>query len=137
MHHIANHNKETGLLRSGLELNGYDDLRYKSSIHYTYCFNVFVLMTFFNKFNARKLEDQFFILSGLFRSSFYMPILGSILVLQIIIISFTGIAFRCAPGVSLCPFFSNLPGSWNLPMADLRRIWRRKHHLQTHPPCDP
>lgn len=68
MHHIANHNQETGLLRSGLELKGYDDLRYKSSVHYTYCFNVFVLMTFFNKFNARKLEDQLYILSGLFRS---------------------------------------------------------------------
>jgi len=88
------------LIRNGLEINGYDGLYYGSPVHYTYCFNVFVMMTFFNKFNARKLEDQFFILSGLFRSKFYLPILMSILALQIIIVTFTGVAFRCAPGVS-------------------------------------
>jgi len=117
MHHIANHDPKSkiipnlltllaGLIRSGFEIRGYNDLRYSSSVHYTYCFNAFVMMTFFNKFNARKLEDQFFILSGLFRSAFYFPILMSILVLQILIITFTGIAFRCAPGVS--SFFQNL-----------------------------
>lgn len=62
-------------------------------------------MTFFNFVNARKLDDQFNVLSGLGNSSYFLPILGIILVLQIIIVTFGGIAFRCSPwGLGIVPW---------------------------------
>jgi magnesium-transporting ATPase (P-type) len=132
-HKITNHDPATGLIRTGLEIRGYNDLRYSSSVHYTYCFNVFVMMTFFNKFNARKLEDQFFILSGLFRSAFYFPILMSILVLQILIVTFTGYAFRCAPGVRIFKEkgFKSL-GTQNYSLVGFCWIRSCFHDLQTY-----
>jgi P-type Ca2+ transporter type 2C len=59
------------------------------------------MMTFFNFINARKLDDQFNVVKGIFSSPFFIPILGIILFLQAVILTFTGVAFRVAPWVSL------------------------------------
>jgi Ca2+ transporting ATPase len=90
-----------GLIRSGLEIDGYDSLENSPSVHFTYNFNIFVMMTIFNFINARKLEDELFIFSNITKAPFFGPIVIIIVVLQFIIVTFGGIAFRCAPWVSL------------------------------------
>lgn len=86
-----------GLITRGLKVDGYDEYELQPSVHVTYNFNVFVMMTFFNFINARKLEDEYNVLGGLCNGSYFLPILAIIFVLQILIITFGGLAFRCAP----------------------------------------
>ena len=69
------------MVRRGLEIKGYEEKEYYASVHYTYNFNVFVMMQVFNFLNARMLDDQLFILKGIFGSPFYIPIVVGILVL--------------------------------------------------------
>ena len=65
------------------------------SRHYTYNFNVFVMLQVFNFVNARKINDEFNIFSRI-TYSFYFPIIVLLIFfLQIIILTFGGIAFRC------------------------------------------
>lgn len=87
------------MVRRGLEIKGYEEKEYHPSVHYTYNFNVFVMMQVFNFLNARMLDDQFFIFKGILGSPFYLPIVVGILALQFIIVTFTGVAFRCSPWV--------------------------------------
>lgn len=70
------------------------------SRHFTYNFNVFVWMQIFNFVNARKLEDEFNIFSRMFESLFFPIIVFMIIVLQIIIVTFGGLAFRLTKWVS-------------------------------------
>ena len=88
-----------GYVRSGLKKNGYKILDYNPPVQFTYNFNVFVMMTFFNFINARKLDDQVNVVKGIFSSPFFIPILAIILFLQALILTFTGVAFRVAPWV--------------------------------------
>lgn len=65
------------------------------SRHYTYNFNVFVMMTVCNFVNARKLNDEFWIFAGACQSLFFPVIVVIIFILQLIILTFGSIAFRC------------------------------------------
>ena len=86
---------------SGRVINGFDRSYYREySIHYTYNFNVFVMMTFFNFFNARILDNSLNIFKDLTKSSLLIAILVIIFVLQIIFLTFCGPAIRVAFWVS-------------------------------------
>lgn len=66
------------------------------SRHYTYNFNVFVMMTIFNFINARKINDEINVFEGMFNSLFFPVIVTIIFILQIIILTFGSRAFRLA-----------------------------------------
>ena len=71
------------------------------SRHYTYNFNVFVMMQIFNFVNARKIHDEFNIFAGITGSIYFPLIVFIIIVLQVIITTFGSIAFRLAFWVEL------------------------------------
>jgi Ca2+ transporting ATPase len=64
------------------------------SRHYTYNFNVFVMLTIFNFLNARKIEDEYNIFKGVFSSYFFPIIVSIIFLLQVLILTVGNIAFR-------------------------------------------
>ena len=80
-----------GLVASGREkmIGSADDdyARYEEaygpSRHFTYLFNIFVLMQISNFFNARKLEDEFWVLEGVTRSGYFIFIVSAIIVAQV------------------------------------------------------
>jgi Ca2+ transporting ATPase len=69
----------------------------KPSRHYTYNFNVFVVMQIFNFLNARKINDERNIFQGIFSSLYFPVIVFIIIIMQILICTFGNIAFRLAP----------------------------------------
>jgi Ca2+ transporting ATPase len=69
------------------------------SAHFTYVFNIFVLMQIFNFLNARKINDEINILEGLGRSTLFCIIMVLICVLQYFIVQFGGRAIGCVNGV--------------------------------------
>jgi P-type Ca2+ transporter type 2B len=71
------------------------------SRHYTYNFNVFVMMQVFNFLNARKINDEINIFKGIFDSLFFPIIVVAIFVLQLVILTFGSYAFRLALWVAL------------------------------------
>lgn len=73
------------------ERNNYDG---QYSVHYTYIFNCFVFMQWFNFFNARLLDDSINIFKRIMASRLLIIILLIIVVLQIILLTFTGVAIR-------------------------------------------
>ena len=87
----------------GREASGYSRDLYNGSysVHYTYNFNVFVILQVFNFLNCRILDDSFNIFKGFFRSYYFGSILLIIFVLQIIFLTFTGPAVRVVMWVSL------------------------------------
>jgi Ca2+ transporting ATPase len=79
----------------GRVLSGFDKSFYRQfSVHYTYNFNVFVMLQFFNFFNARILDNSLNIFKGITKSNLLMLILVIIFVLQIIFLTFCGPAIR-------------------------------------------
>lgn len=84
------------LIVQGREINGYDrklkDNQY--SIHFTYIFNIFVMLQFFNFLNCRMLLDELNIFKEIGKSTLLLIILVIIFVLQIIFITFCGAAIR-------------------------------------------
>ena len=94
----------TRLIRWGLHKVGKNrwpepnDLR--PSRHFTYNFNIFVMMTVFNFLNARKLNDEFNIFSGIFKSLYFPVIVTIIFALQVLILTFGSLAFRLSKWVA-------------------------------------
>lgn len=88
------------------------------SRHFTIVFNAFVLMQIFNMLNARKINDELNIFSGIFSNKMFVIIWLIILVMQVLITQFTqdvfvvardGLAWHqwlicIAIGVSVLPF---------------------------------
>ena len=80
---------------TGRAIDGYDKHYYRQySVHYTYNFNVFVMLQFFNFFNARILDNSMNIFKGLTRSTLLIVILIVIFIMQIIFLTFCGPAIR-------------------------------------------
>jgi len=68
------------------------------AIQYTMAFNAFVFMQIFNQINARKLgEKEFNICDGIFTNSLFLTITVTTCVIQVLCISFGGVALRCVP----------------------------------------
>lgn len=72
--------------------NCYKDLRIFSR-HFTFIFNTFVMMQVFNFINAKKLHEELNIFEGITRNWLFLVIIAVIVVLQIILVTFTGMAF--------------------------------------------
>merc|ERR1711935_825980 len=68
------------------------------SAHFTYVFNIFVLMQIFNFLNARKINDEINVLEGLGRAPLFCGIMVMLCVLQYIIIQYGGRAIGCVYG---------------------------------------
>jgi len=94
----------------------YEENNNNPSRHYTYNFNVFVLMQVFNFVNARKINDEFNIFTNMFSTLFFPVIVICIIVLQVLITTFGSKAFRLAFWVGA---------------ADLGRGTRRLGHLHS------
>jgi len=65
-----------------------------NSRHFTFFFNLFVLMQIVNMICSRKIHDEFNIFEGFFDNSVFLLVWGLILGLQIIIITFTDFIFK-------------------------------------------
>jgi len=89
------------------------------SRHYTYNFNVFVMMTIFNFLNARKLQDEYNVFQGIFSSNFFPIILAIIIALQALILTLGNLAFRCREwgigiiGWLICIAFGSIGLIWS------------------------
>ena len=82
----------TNLIVDGRISNGYDKHNYDNqySLYFTYSFNVFVMMTFFNFINARILDNKLNIFKNITKSKLLLIILAIIFVLQVIFLTFAG-----------------------------------------------
>lgn len=59
-------------------------------VHFTYVFQSFVFMQIFNQFNARKLEGEMNIFSGMFRNPLFVYITVLTVVIQMFMVEFGG-----------------------------------------------
>lgn len=66
------------------------------TVHAAYNFHVFMTMTWFNFFNCRILDDRVNIFHRIHKSNYYLIIMASIVVLQLIFVTFGGPAIRVA-----------------------------------------
>jgi len=84
------------LIVQGRKINGYDKIAKGNefSIHFTYIFNIFVMLQFFNFLNCRMLLDEPNIFRAIGKSTLLLIILVIIFLLQIIFITFCGTAIR-------------------------------------------
>lgn len=64
------------------------------SRHYTFNFNVFVMLQIFNFLNARKIDDEYNVFKGIFSSYFFPVIVTIIFFLQVLILTIGSLAFR-------------------------------------------
>ncbi|CBZ53551.1 hypothetical protein NCLIV_033380 [Neospora caninum Liverpool] len=66
-----------------------------ASRHYTLVFNVFVFMQIFNMINARKINDEWNVLSGVLRNKMWIFIAFFIFTVQVLVVEFGGLALSC------------------------------------------
>jgi Ca2+ transporting ATPase len=107
-----------GMARSGrmLKINGNDD--YETvfiatgvySRHITFVFNTFVMMQIFNFFNSRKIHNevpipftQINIFSHIGGTKYFILIVAIIFAIQVILVTFGGVAFGVYPYYGLRP----------------------------------
>jgi magnesium-transporting ATPase (P-type) len=74
------------------------------TVHYSMIFNVFVMMTLFNEVNMRKLENQRNVFQGILGNPIFWYVIVIIIIAQIILIEFGGIAFGTR-GLSISQWF--------------------------------
>lgn len=70
-------------------------LNYGPSRHYTFIFNLFVLLQLANFFNSRKLKDELNVFGGIMKSINFNIIVLSIMILQSVIVTHGGLVFSC------------------------------------------
>lgn len=80
----------TGRAIDGFKFKTYNDY----SVHYTYNFNVFVMIQIFNFINCRCIQDEKNVFSGIFKNKYFVGIVFGILFLQIIFLTFAGLAIK-------------------------------------------
>ena len=95
------------LIVNGFEINGYDQEDLGYSVHAAYNFNCLIFLTIFNFFNCRVLDDSWNCFKDIWKSTFFLLIVGIIIVLQIIFLTFAGPAIRIA-------FWGLHPSGWAL-----------------------
>ncbi|KEP67119.1 UNVERIFIED_CONTAM: calcium-translocating P-type ATPase, PMCA-type protein [Hammondia hammondi] len=66
-----------------------------ASRHYTLVFNVFVFMQIFNMINARKINAEWNVFSGIFRNKMWAFVVSFIFVVQVLVVEFGGLAVSC------------------------------------------
>lgn len=65
------------------------------SRHFTFMFNLFVMMQMFNFVNARKVYDEFNTFEGISTNKIFLAIIAFVILAQAVIVTFGGIAFNC------------------------------------------
>ena len=98
----------------------YKDENIGPSRHFTYIFNIFVLMQLFNEFNARKIQDELNVFEGLRKSPMFVVIWFITIGFQILMVEVGSWAFSChflgLTGIQwlICVGFGALPMIWRL-----------------------
>ena len=76
-------------------LSKYNDPNYGPSRHFTYIFNIFVLLQLCNEVNSRKLRDEFNILTGIMRNWLFVAIWFITFFVQVLVVQLGSFAFSC------------------------------------------
>ena len=76
-------------------LRMYNDPNYGPSRHFTYVFNIFVLLQLCNEINSRKLRDEFNVLAGLQRNWLFIVIWIVTFFIQVLVVQLGSYAFSC------------------------------------------
>jgi Ca2+ transporting ATPase len=98
----------------------YKDAEVGPSRHFTYVFNIFVIMQLFNEFNARKIKDELNIFQGLKSSPMFIIIWFITIGFQILMVEVGSWAFSChflgLTGIQwlICFGFGSVPMFWRL-----------------------
>ncbi|TYZ58351.1 hypothetical protein PybrP1_000823 [[Pythium] brassicae (nom. inval.)] len=74
-----------------------EDIKDDPTKHMTLIFNTFVWMQLFNELNARKIHDEINIFVGLSKNRVFMYVAVLQVVMQVLIVQFTGKWFKCEP----------------------------------------
>ena len=64
------------------------------SVHYTYNFNVFVMIQLCNFINCRCIHDELNVFAGIFKNKYFVVIVFGIFLLQVIFLTFAGLAIK-------------------------------------------
>jgi Ca2+ transporting ATPase len=120
---VNSQGKIDGTVQSGRKYRADGGEEYGSnepSRHFTYIFNVFVLLQLMNEFNSRKLRDEFNVFEGISRNWLFITIWVGTILVQILIVSVGYIAFGCQKGGLtvhewlICLAFSSLSLFWRI-----------------------
>lgn len=89
-------NPDTILVVNGREDLGYDKKDYDNqfSVHFTYNFNVFICLQMFNFINSRVIDDRLNPFHRILKSTYFIVIWWTILIIQIIFLLFVGPAMQ-------------------------------------------
>jgi P-type Ca2+ transporter type 2B len=92
------------------------------TVHMTIVFNTFVWMQLFNELNSRKIHDEINIFSGILKNSTYIYVCVFQVVMQVIIVQWTGRVFGCK-GLDATQWLASIGfGALSLPMGLLLRM---------------
>lgn len=87
----------------------YNDPDFGPSRHFTYIFNIFVILQLFNEINSRKLRDEINICQRIHKNWLFLIIWVLTIMLQVVIIQLTNYAFSVSIyGLSLVQWFVSL-----------------------------
>lgn len=71
---------------------------YSKSRHLTAVFNLFVFFQIYNMICCRKINDELNFLDGIMSNIYFLVVWVAIVILQVLLISFTGRVFKCHAG---------------------------------------
>uniref|UniRef100_K3WEF3 Calcium-transporting ATPase n=1 Tax=Globisporangium ultimum (strain ATCC 200006 / CBS 805.95 / DAOM BR144) TaxID=431595 RepID=K3WEF3_GLOUD len=74
-----------------------DDIQNGATKHMTLVFNTFVWLQLFNELNARKIHDEINIFTGITKNRVFLYVCVLQVLMQIVIVQFTGDWFKCKP----------------------------------------
>ncbi|CEG75543.1 Putative Calcium-translocating P-type ATPase, PMCA-type [Rhizopus microsporus] len=88
----------------------------------TMVFNVFVFLQVFNELNCRRIDDRLNILRGITHDHLFLIIQGFVVISQVIIVQYGGLAFKTAP-LSLSQWLITIGiGSLSIPAGTFIRL---------------
>merc|ERR1711871_1138889 len=97
--------------------------------HYTAVFNTFVWLNVFNKFNARKINDEMNVFEGIGDSHMSHYILAIIAIGQVIMVQYGGDWCQTTPLSRNQWYTSILIGSMSIPVGFGMRLFSRKNSI--------
>jgi len=85
-------------------------------MHYTYVFQVFVFMQLFNQINARKIDEEVNVFSGIFKNFLFILVVVLTFVIQIVMVQIGGRAVKTHPmttnQILICIAFGSFELVW-------------------------
>jgi len=83
------------LLIAGADIGQHYDKH--PNIHFTMIFNTFVFAQVFNEFNSRKVNRSYNVYSNLFKNYIFVVIIFITVLVQFLVVQFTGLFTKCEP----------------------------------------